>query len=62
LPHRSRHSRTSNLGVSPLHDIVYDRLIVPVYVVTGRRFDAAWTAGARLGRWFGSLHLDVLCL
>ncbi len=53
---------TSNLGVSPLRGIVYDCLIVPVYVVTRRPFAVARTAGTRLGRWLGSLRLHGLCL
>jgi glycosyltransferase involved in cell wall biosynthesis len=47
---------------SPLRDLAYDCVIVPVYLATGRPFRAARIAGRRIGRLIGSVRLRILCL
>jgi glycosyltransferase involved in cell wall biosynthesis len=46
---------------SPLRDLVYDYLSIPVYVATGRWVRAAQVAGWRVGRLVGSVRSGVFC-
>jgi glycosyltransferase involved in cell wall biosynthesis len=47
---------------SPVRDVVYDYLSIPVRLASGERYRAARAAGWRIGRLVGSIRAGVWCL